>query len=58
MNMGFFESARRGHSEKSSFAMYLVQKKIDNFQLPKTILGTFGTRFHCHHSHVWVFASN
>jgi hypothetical protein len=28
MKMGFLESARRGGSEKGSFAMYSVKKKI------------------------------
>ena len=36
MKMGFLESARRGGSEKSSFAIHLV-KKIDHFQCPKKI---------------------
>ena len=35
MKMGFLESARRGGSEKSSFAMDLVEKKLTNFNVQK-----------------------
>ena len=34
---GFLESARRGGSEKSSFAMYLLGGKIDHFQWSKKL---------------------
>ena len=42
MKMGFLESARRGGSEKSSFAMYLVKLPFDHFNAQKI----FGARVH------------
>ena len=39
------ESARRGGSEKSSCAMYLVETKRP-FSMLKTIFGAFGARIH------------
>ena len=35
MKRVFLESARRGGSERSSFAMYLVKQKIEHFQCSK-----------------------
>ena len=43
--MGFVESARRGGSEKSSFAIYLVEKNRPILLLKK-IFGAFGARLH------------
>ena len=37
MKMGFLESARRGGAEKSSFAIYLVEKKKTNFNAQKNL---------------------
>ena len=45
MKMGFLESARRGGSEKSSFAIHLVKKNLTNFDAQK-FFGAFGTRVH------------
>ena len=42
MKMGVLESARRGGSEKRSFAMYLVKKLI--IFNAKKIFGAFGVR--------------
>ena len=37
MKMGLLESARRGGSEKSSFAMYLVKKKMTIYNSQKVV---------------------
>ena len=45
MKMVFLESERRGGSEKSSFAIYLVKKKIDQFKCSKKISAPLAPEF-------------